>query len=203
MNPIGCQDRESIASDGALRIRRMRDDEGEYALLARWLNEPQVREWWGPDDPPATVESVRHEHRPSTRPGAPTTACIIELDGRATGFIQFYEWASCVEDADAVGLVVQPDDWGLDVLIGEPAAIGGGVGPRAVALLCDHLERAHGARSVTLLTEVTNLRAHRAYEKAAFRTIGEVLDTDTRNGERVRSLVMRRARGAAQAPGGV
>jgi RimJ/RimL family protein N-acetyltransferase len=41
-----------------------------------------------------------------------------------------------------------------------------------------------GAAAVALATELDNVRAIRAYEKAGFVKQGQVLDTDTKNGER-------------------
>lgn len=63
--------------------------------------------------------------------------------------------------------------------------MGRGVGTRVVSLICEHLEREHGASAVALTTETTNARAQRAYEKAGFEKVRRVLDTDTRDGERV------------------
>jgi RimJ/RimL family protein N-acetyltransferase len=60
-----------------------------------------------------------------------------------------------------------------------------------VHLVCVHLAERWGAEAVLLVTYRDNLRAQRAYERVGFRRIGEVLDTDTRGGERIPSYVMR------------
>ena len=73
-----------------------------------------------------------------------------------------------------------PDTFGLDLFIGEPDLVGRGIGTRVVDLVCTYLEHDRGASAVALTTERTNLRAQRAYEKAGFRKVREVLDTDTR-----------------------
>lgn len=184
--------RNVVVQVGSLRIRRMRDSEHDYALLVRWLNQPHVREWWDPDDPPATLASVRREHAAATGPDPATTACIIELGRRPVGFIQFYRWAASPDDAELIGGEVGERDWGLDILIGEPDLVGKGIGTLAVDLVCRQLMGERRAESVMLLTEVTNARAQRAYEKAGFRRVREVLDVDRRDGERVRSYLMRR-----------
>ena len=181
-----------VTEAGHLRLRRLRDTAADYELLVRWLNEPHVRQWWDPDAPPATAETVRADYRAYTKAGAATTACIIESDGRPIGYIQCYPWSGDEEYARTVGLDLVEGEWGLDVLVGEPDMIGSGVGSRAVELLCEHVIRDRGAPSVALVTEATNTRAHRAYQKIGFSVVGEVLDTDTRDGVRVRSYVMRR-----------
>ena len=83
--------------------------------------------------------------------------------------------------------------FGVDIFIGEPDLISHGIGTRAVSLICEYLERDHGATAVALTTESTNLRAQRAYEKAGFRKVREVYDTDTRDGQRIPSWLMVRS----------
>jgi len=86
------------------------------------------------------------------------------------------------------------ESWGLDLFVGEPDCIGRGLGSQVVDLLCRHLFDEKNAGAVALWAAQDNHRALRAYEKAGFHRDGEVLDTDTRGGERVRSWVMVRRR---------
>jgi len=175
-----------IASDGGLAIRRLRDDDADYALLVRWRSMPHVREWWDPDDPPPTLDEIRSHYGPRTDPSRSTTACVIELAGGPVGYVQFYRWADEITGGpDDMDIPLDDDPWGLDIMIGEPDLAGTGIGSRTVALLCDSLHRERGATTVLLDTELANLRAQRAYEKAGFRKVRHILDTDTRDGERV------------------
>ncbi len=183
-----------IVQEQGLLIRRLRDAPEDYDHLVRWRNEAHVRAWWDPDDPPMTGEAAVHEYRPLTDPSGPTTACLIEEDGRPIGYIQFYRWADEADDAAAMGLAFDRGAWGLDVFIGEPSAIGRGVGTRVVDLLCRYLFVERGATSVQLVAAQANARALRAYRKAGFRRAAAVLDLDTKDGRRVRSwLMVRRA----------
>lgn len=185
---------KELCRDGDLTIRAMRDDPAYYALLVRWRAEPHVHQWWDPDDPAPSYDEVVAHYGPRVRGEDPTAACIIELDGRPVGYVQFYRWDSWPEDAREMDVDVDAHTFGLDIHIGEPDVIDRGVGSRAVALLCTYLEREHGAFRVALTTELTNARAQRAYEKAGFRKVRQVLDTDTRDGERVRCWLMVRDR---------
>jgi aminoglycoside 6'-N-acetyltransferase len=175
----------TIAADGALAVRTMGDEDAEYALIVRWRAQPHVHEWWDPDDPPPTLEQVRAHYGPRVRGEDPTTACLIETDGTPIGYVQFYRWLAWPDDEAVLDVGADPDTFGLDLFIGEPDLIGRGLGTRVVDLVCTYLERERGASAVALTTERTNLRAQRAYEKAGFRKVREVLDTDTRDGERV------------------
>lgn len=186
-----------IATDGDVAIRRMRDEPADYERIVEWRNRPHVREWWDPDDPPLTLDGAIAELRQRTEPGDATIACIIAVDGTPAGYLQFYPWAEEHEYLAEVGITIPAGAWGLDIFIGEGSLVDRGIGSRAVRLISDHLFTEHGATAVALATEAGNLRAQAAYVRAGMRVVERFLDTDTRGGQRVESLLMIRDR-----PGG-
>ena len=183
-----------LAAEGDLVIRRMRDSAEDYAQMVTWRNQPHVRHWWDPDLPELTIDSAKDEYRVDTLEGSDSTACMVELDGRPVGFMQFYRWASYVDEAREVGIPFDDDTWGVDVFIGEPEHVGRGLGTRMMNLLCGYLERELGATSIALTTELTNAAAIRCYEKSGFEKVAEVTDLDTRDGQRTRDWLMIRPR---------
>jgi RimJ/RimL family protein N-acetyltransferase len=186
-----------IATDGEVAIRRVRDDRDDYGLIVSWRNQPHVREWWDPDDPPLTLEAAIEELRPSTQPESADTACIIELGGAPIGYLQFYPWDEEQDYLGEVGITLPGGAWGLDIFIGERSLVDHGIGSRTVRLISDHLFAEHDATAVALATEAGNSRAQAAYVRAGMRVIEHFLDTDTRDGRRVESVLMIRDR-----PGG-
>lgn len=180
-----------------LTIRRMRDTAEEYALFAVWRNQPHVREWWDPDDPPMTMESAMAEYQPDVCGPSPTRAAIIEVGAAPIGFIQFYPWSAYAADLAAIDLDVPAGAWGLDIFIGDPQWLGRGIGSRAVRLLCEHLFSHEGASAVAFGVATDNLRARRAYEKAGMVSTTTYLDSDTRHGQRMASILMVRFAGGA------
>jgi aminoglycoside 6'-N-acetyltransferase len=184
----------ALAVDGDLALRRLKDDPEDFARIVRWRATPHVHEWWDPDDPAPDMDEVLRHYRPTTDPAGRTIGCVIELGGRPIGYLQFYRWASWTHEppeADEMEIPLVDDPWGLDIYIGEPDFVGRGLGTRAVALACRHLAEAQGATVVLLTTEVGNLRAQAAYERAGFSKVGQVLDTDTRDGQRAWCWLMR------------
>ena len=183
-----------VASEGPLTIRLMRDAAEDYGLLVRWRGQPHVHEWWDPDDPAPSYDEVVEHYGPRVRAEEPTAACIIELEGRPVGYLQFYRWLSYEDEIADMDIGADPDTFGIDIHIGEPELIGRGIGSAAVDVVCRHLEASEDASWIALTTEVTNTRAQRAYEKAGFVRVRRVLDTDTRDGERVECWLMERRR---------
>ena len=182
-------------------IRRMRDHPDDYALIVDWRNRPHVREWWDPDEPPLTVDGAIEELRPLTQGSGANTAAIIEFEGAAIGYLQFYPWDEETAYLAEVGITIPDGAWGLDIFIGEDSLVNQGIGSRTVRLISDHLFAEHGATAVALATEAGNLRAQAAYVRAGMRVVERFLDTDTRDGQRVESVLMIRDRPGETAAG--
>lgn len=191
---MGASD-QLVVSDGALVIRRMRDERDEHERMVRWRNTPHVRVWWDPDDPPMILEASQAEYGPLCRDESSTTACIVEWQSRPVGYLQFYPWSDDPDEATEWGIPADGSAWGLDVFIGEPEMTGRGIGRRAVDTLARYLFDQRRATLVAFLVAKDNARAIRAYEKAGFIKRGSALDTDTRHGQRVESWVMVRRGG--------
>jgi aminoglycoside 6'-N-acetyltransferase len=190
-----------LARDDDLGLRALRED--DLPLLARWRNEPHVRAWWEMDgDPvPFTLEDARREHEEDLAGDPSTIGAIIVLTDRPVGYVQWYPWADYAEAAREMGVAFDEDTFGLDIFIGEPDAVGVGVGSRAVDLVCRTLFEERGATSVALLTALGNEHAQHAYERAGFRKVRTALDTDVRDGARVESWLMVRERDAPDTRG--
>lgn len=143
----------------AVRLRPF-DPETDLPRLRRWLNRPHVARWWG--DPERALEEARH------RP--PEAHVVIIADERPAGYMC---WATPSQhEREAAGLTDLPADLlDVDVLLGEPEALGKGIGPHAGALLLAHLHATCDASCVGVGTSASNQRALRAAEKLGFRLV--------------------------------
>jgi aminoglycoside 6'-N-acetyltransferase len=66
----------------------------------------------------------------------------------------------------------------IDIMIGEPEALGRGVGPRALGLLLDRFRADPRVEWAGLGTSLANERAIRAFEKAGFQRFREIADPE-------------------------
>ena len=183
-------DSDVLAEGNGLTIRRMRDQLHDYALLLRWRSAPHVAEWWDTAQTEVGFDGVIAKYRTRTRSEDPTTACIIEVAGLPIGYIQYYSWAAYAGEMREIGFELPVGYWGIDIFIGEPDYLDRGFGSRAVALTYRYLVDERRAAGVALVVARDNLRAQRAYEKAGLVRVSEVLDTDTRAGQRSPSYLM-------------
>jgi aminoglycoside 6'-N-acetyltransferase len=170
-----------LAEAKGVTIRLMRDDLDDYRLLLRWRRAAHVAEWWDTAQTDLGLDGIVAKYRPRTRSEDPTTACIIEAAGLSVGYIQFYPWDAYEAETRQIGFELPLGYWGVDIFIG---------GSQAVSLVYRYLIEEHSAAGVALVVARDNIRAQRAYEKAGLVRVSEVLDTDTRAGQRIPSYLM-------------
>jgi aminoglycoside 6'-N-acetyltransferase len=136
----------------------------DLPMLAAWLDQPHVAEWWDEvDDKVAEIREAMID--PSTEP------YIVELDGRPIGYIQCYD--PHAEEGHPYR-DQPPGTLGIDQFIGEPDLVGIGHGSRLIRAFVDGLF-ARGAKRVVIDPDPANARAIRAYKNAGF----ESFDTRT------------------------
>lgn len=147
-------------------------------MLARWLAEPHLAEWWG--DPEESLAEIRE-----AMDSVETEPLIVELGGRPIAYIQSYD--PHLED----GHPYQDQPYGtlgIDVSIGDPTLISIGHGSAIIRQFVDTLF-AEGTPRVVIDPDPANIRAIRAYEKAGFRAF------DTRTSVYGPALMMARDAG--------
>jgi aminoglycoside 6'-N-acetyltransferase len=99
----------------------------DASLLAGWLAEPHVHEWWDHDWSPSGLEADFGEMMDHTDT---TDGYVAFLDDRPIGFVQFCRYADEPGYSDEVRVHTDlPDDAGsIDYFVGDPTCIGRGVG---------------------------------------------------------------------------
>ena len=133
--------------------------EADLPMLAAWLAEPHVQEWWD-DGPDASLAEIRE-----AMDSVETEPLIVELGGRPIAYVQSYD--PHLEDGHPYR--DQPfGTLGIDISIGPPEFVGKGHGSAIVRQFTDMLFE-EGCPRVVIDPHPDNLRAIRAYEKAGFR----------------------------------
>ena len=155
-----------VAQDGALGIRLMRDEQADYDLLALWLSDPRVLEFYEGRDNPHDLDRVREKYSPRVQAEENIVPCIIELERQPIGYVQYYPLPP--ESLAEYRIDLAESAYGIDLFIGAPELWGRGHGTRVLHALTDYLLERVGASIVTIDPYVSNLRAIRSYEKAGF-----------------------------------
>jgi RimJ/RimL family protein N-acetyltransferase len=144
------------ASATSTSLRPVTDD--DLVVLDLWVERPDISRWWG--RPQLSKAEIR------TALASESAICrMILLDGVPIGYVQAVEarlWAEDLPDD------LPPGAWDADILIGEAAQRGRGLGTTALCLLCREVWRLTAATHLYAFSSVANERALRALEKAGF-----------------------------------
>ena len=114
--------------------------------------------WWG-----RLSEALARIRQPASGGGQ----ALITEAGRPVGYLCWQHPTRA--DLEAASLHHVPESAiDVDLLIGEPDAVGRGIGPRALELIQERVWRDPSVPLVMLCTSVENTVAQRAFEKAGF-----------------------------------
>lgn len=129
------------------------DSERDLAVVKKWLEHPQVARWWG------SLESALAEigNHPAD------ASALIMAGGNPVGYLC---WQTPTRaELEEAGLADLPEELvDIDIMIGEPAMTGLGIGPEALRKLFASLH-AEGVPMVGVATALSNQRALSAFEK--------------------------------------
>lgn len=147
--------------------------------IDRWLRQPHVARWW--DDPP----EVALRHVAAHIDSAEVAPFLALADGRPIGYLQVYH---ANPDPFWSGHDLPRETFGLDLFIGEAAALGHGWGPRFIDLALRRLFAVPEVARVQIDPAPENAAAIRAYEKSGFRKARAI---DTPDGRALYMIVER------------
>lgn len=157
-----------LAAGWSLRPVRLDDStSADVVLVHRWMNSAHVAAGWQQDWP---LQRWRAELATQLG-GAHSLPCVVSLDGRPIGYVELYR---VIRDALADCYPAHPHDLGVHVAIGEPDAVGRGLGSSLLRAVADGLL----AADPRCLRVVAEPDVHNGASIAAFRKAGFVRERE-------------------------
>jgi aminoglycoside 6'-N-acetyltransferase len=142
--------------------------ESDLPQVEEWLRTEHVAAWWR--DP---LEIALEKRREALEGRRDVEHYVILEDRRPVGLIQTYRVADHPDWGDLVG--VEPEAAGVDLFVGEPDAVGRGLGPEILREFARTVVFSRpGTTAVVATVEEANRRSSRAFEKAGFRHVRDV-----------------------------
>lgn len=164
-----------LLQNGKLIVRRL--EKGDNVLLAKWLSDPRVLEFYEGRDNPFDIAKVNEVFY---APDDEEVKCIVEYDGKDIGYIQFYQLdADTMEDYGYAGERV----YGTDQFIGEVAYWNKGIGTLLVTSITKYLIEEKHADRIVMDPQAHNTRAIHCYEKCGFRKVKLLPGRELHEGE--------------------
>ncbi len=146
-----------------ISFRRLRSS--DLALMHRWLNAPHVQRWWYAEG--NSYGEIENHYLPAIDGREATRPFVILHEDKPIGYIQSYLTS---DDAEYAGLVDVEGSAGVDLFIGEPDYLHGGLGSHIIRrFLSEHVFPTPEIEVCVIGPEPKNTAAIRAYEKAGFR----------------------------------
>ncbi|WP_369249644.1 GNAT family N-acetyltransferase [Streptomyces sp. R41] len=160
--------------------------ERDLPLIARWMNDPAVAEFWELAGP----ESVAEEHLRLQLDGdGRSVPCLGVLDGAPMSYWEIYR-----ADLDVLArhYPARPHDTGIHLLIGGVANRGRGLGSTLLRAVADHvLNKRPSCARVVAEPDLRNTPSVSAFLSAGFRFSAEVDLPDKRAALMVRDRALR------------
>ena len=145
-------------------------DDSDLSQVEAWLCAEHVAEWWR--DP---LEIAVEKRREALEGRREVEHYVIVVDERPVGMIQTYRVGDYPEWGELIG--VEPEAAGVDLFVGEPDAVGRGLGPEILREFTRAIVFARPETTAAVATvEEANRRSWRAFEKAGFDHVRDVVE---------------------------
>ena len=164
-----------LFQNGRLKVRELEKEDN--VLLAKWLSDPLVLEFYEGRDNPFDLEKV---NKVFYDPKDETVKCIVEYEGKEIGYIQFYQLddETKKEYGYSAGNV-----YGTDQFIGEIEYWNRGIGTLLVTSMIQFLMEHKNANRIVMDPQTRNTRAIKCYEKCGFKKVKMLPGRELHEGE--------------------
>ena len=145
----------------------------DFPLLRAWLARPHVARWWNHGTSPQAVEA---DFGAAVDGTDPTDIFIVLAEGRPIGLVQRYLFADNPDYmAELAPLVATPGEaLSIDYFVGEPEALGSGLGTAMIRASVTAVWRDHpSAPAVIVPVNAANEASWRTLERAGFERVAE------------------------------
>ncbi|SEQ89484.1 aminoglycoside 6'-N-acetyltransferase [Virgibacillus subterraneus] len=154
-----------LFQNDSLRVREI--EEKDKHILAKWLSDPQVLEFYEGRDKPFDLDKIKKEFYNSENDAV---KCIVEFKGTRIGYIQFYQLDG--ETKKIYGYHNEEENiYGIDQFIGEVDYWNKGIGTLLVSSMVTYLVKDKKAVRVVMDPQTRNVRAIKCYEKCGFKKV--------------------------------
>ncbi len=156
---------------GATRFTFRRLARDDFGLLAQWLAEPHVHEWWDHD---YTHDALERDFGPTADGAEPAQDHISMLNGSPIGVVQYCHFVDYPEYVAEMADVYPVGEGAvsIDYLVGDPGRVGRGVGTAMIEAFVARIWTTDPvATHVVVPVNSANERSWRALLRAGFRLV--------------------------------
>lgn len=152
-----------------ITIRLMQDKIEDYQLMAKWLTDEKVLEFYEGRDNAFYLDRIIETYKPLVRGDEPVNPCLIYYQNFPIGYLQYYALNDLAEtDRQMYHLEQTNNVYAIDLFIGETSYWNRGIGTQLLGIFINYLFTVLAADKIVIDPHVDNTRAIRCYEKCGF-----------------------------------
>ncbi|QSJ14191.1 acetyltransferase [Nostoc sp. UHCC 0702] len=152
-----------------ITIRLMQDNTDDYQLMAKWLTDETVLEFYEGRDNSFDLERIIENYQPLVIGKDPAIPCLVYYHNIPIGYLQYYALNDQPENDRQMYCLEQTDNvYGIDLFIGESNYWNQGIGTKILSAVVNYLFEELEADKIVIDPHVDNTRAIRCYEKCGF-----------------------------------
>ncbi|MBW4566840.1 MAG: acetyltransferase [Tolypothrix carrinoi HA7290-LM1] len=184
-----------IIENDKIMIHKMQDEMHDYQLMAKWLTDDKVLEFYEGRDNPFPLERIIETYKPLVMGDDPVIACLVYYEELPIGYIQYClldnlsasdRQTYCMDETNNV--------YAIDLFIGEANYWNQGIGTKILSTLVNYIFGELQADKIVIDPNVRNTRAIRCYEKCGFEKVKILPKHELHEGEYRDSWLMVRDR---------
>lgn len=180
-----------IYTDANIVIRKMEDCIDDYGIMAKWLSNPNVLQYYEGRDKVFDLDKVMKKFGPRVRGESVVNSCIVEYNKKKIGYIQYYKIDSNEYDvSDKIHMEKYSAPYGIDLFIGNTDYWNKGIGTQLVKAIIKYLFQNEKADVIFIDPQTWNKRAIKCYEKSGFKPITIIEKREFYEGEYKDNLIM-------------
>ncbi|MFN6480737.1 GNAT family N-acetyltransferase [Nostoc sp. DedQUE07] len=154
---------------GEIFIRLMQDEMYDYELMAKWLTNAKVLEFYEGRDNFFPLERIIETYKPMVRGDEAVIPCLLYYQNIPIGYLQYCTLNNLSETDRQLYHLDQTDRvYAIDLFIGETDYWNKGIGTKMLSVFINYLFEQCQAQKIVIDPHVDNYRAIRCYEKCGF-----------------------------------
>lgn len=181
---INFSSNEFFIQTKVISIRFMEDNMDDYQLIAKWLTDEKVLEFYEGRDNPYPLQRIIEKYSPKVLAEEKITPCIFIYQNNPIGYLQYYALEDLPQtDKQKYHLENTNNVYGIDLLIGETEYWNQGIGTKVISAIVNYLFEQLNAVKIVIDPEAGNTRAIRCYEKSGFKKVKLLPKHEVHEGE--------------------
>ncbi|WP_392479497.1 GNAT family N-acetyltransferase [Nostoc sp. C110] len=152
-----------------IAIRLMQDEIYDYELIAKWLTDAQVLQFYEGRDNPFPLERIIETYKPMIEGNDPVVPCVFYYQNIPIGYLQYCALNDLSQTDRQLYHLEQTDYvYGIDLFIGETDYWNKGIGTKILSAIITYIFEHLQAHKIVIDPHIDNPRAIRCYEKCGF-----------------------------------